>query len=158
VALGATMLAGAKSIVEQEEIALAVAGRDPLGTFGFIAVSIAATFSASSAINATVFATARLAESAARDGELPELFARRGARDVPWFGTLVISGVAAIFVLFGTISGLVESASLVFLLIFALVNGLAIHCRAGARAIAMFGLAGSLGGAVMLVLYLAGFV
>lgn len=158
VALGATMLAGAKSIVEQEEIALAIAGRDALGTFGFIAVSIAATFSASSAINATVFATARLAESAARDGELPELFARRGARDVPWFGTLVISGVAAIFVLFGTISGLVESASLVFLLLFALVNGLAIHCRAGARAIAMFGLAGSLGGAVMLVLYLAGFV
>lgn len=98
VALGATMLAGAQAIVAQEEVALAIAGREALGLAGFLAVSLAATFSAGSAINATVFATARLAESAAQDGELPSLFSRRDARDVPWFGTIVISGAAIMLV------------------------------------------------------------
>lgn len=158
VALGATMLAGAPAIVDQEEVALALAGREAFGLAGFVAVSIAATFSAGSAINATVFATARLAESAARDGELPELFARRDERDVPWFGTLVISGVAIALVLVGNIAGLVEAASLVFLLIFALVNWLAIHRHAGARWIAAIGLAGSIAGATMLLSYLTGLV
>lgn len=158
VSLGATMLAGAPSIVEQEEVALALAGREALGLAGFIAVSIAATFSAGSAINATIFATARLAESAARDGELPELFARRDERDVPWFGTLVISAAAIALALFGDIAGLVEAASLVFLLIFALVNWLAIHRKAEAFWIAAIGLAGSIAGAMMLLSYLLGLV
>lgn len=158
VAVGATMLAGAPAIVEQEEVALALAGREALGLSGFIAVSIAATFSAGSAINATVFATARLAESAAQDGELPKLFASRDERNVPWFGTLVISGTAIVLVLLGDIAVLVEGASLVFLLVFALVNWLAIHRKAGKRWIALAGLAGSFAGAAMLLLYLLGFV
>ncbi len=158
VALGATMLAGAPAIVDEAEVALALAGREALGLVGFIAVSIAATFSAGSAINATVFATARLAEQAARDGELPALFARRDERNVPWFGTLVISGVAIVLVLVGDIAGLVEGASLVFLLVFAVVNALAIHHSAGRRWVAVLGLSGSIAGAAMLVLYLAGIV
>lgn len=154
VALGAGMLAGADSIVANKEVALAIAGRDALGAFGFIAVSVAATFSAGSAINATVFATARLAEQAAQDGEMPSLFASRDARDVPWFGTLVISGLAIVLVLVGGIQQLVEGASFVFLLVFALVNWLAIVRKAGRRWIALTGMAGSLGAAVMLVLHL----
>ncbi|MCB2067267.1 MAG: APC family permease [Erythrobacter sp.] len=158
VSLGATMLAGAPAIVAEAEVALALAGRDALGLAGFVAVSVAATFSAGSAINATVFATARLAETAAKDGELPRLFASRDARDVPWFGTLVISGAAIVMVLLGNIAGLVEGASFVFLLVFGLVNALAIHHRAGKAWIAMVGLAGSLAGAAMLLLYLCGIV
>lgn len=156
VALGAGMLAGADAIVANKEVALAIAGRDALGVVGFIAVSVAATFSAGSAINATVFATARLAEQAAQDGEMPELFARRDERDVPWFGTIVISGLAIVLVLVGGIEQLVEGGSFVFLLVFALVNWLAILRKVGRRWIALVGLAGSLGAAVMLVLHLAG--
>ncbi|MXO59129.1 amino acid permease [Altererythrobacter salegens] len=156
VALGAGMLAGAQSIVENKEVALAIAGRDALGLFGFIAVSIAATFSAGSAINATVFATARLAEQAAQDGEMPALFARRDERDVPWFGTIVISASAIILVLVGGIEQLVEGGSLVFLGVFSLVNLLAILRKAGKRWIALVGLTGSLSAALLLTLHLAG--
>lgn len=156
VSLGATMLAGASAIVGEAEVALALAGRQALGVAGFIAVSVAATFSAASAINATVFATARLAEQAARDGELPPLFAARDNRNVPWFGTLVISGAACVMVLLGNISGLVEGASFVFLLVFALVNWIAWHRHAGHRWVSLCGLAGSLSGAIMLVLHLSG--
>lgn len=155
VSVGATMLAGAEQIVAEKEVALALAGREALGPAGFIAVSIAATFSAGSAINATVFATARLAEQAAKDGELPSLFAARDERNVPWFGTLVISGAAAVMVLAGDIAGLVEGASFVFLLVFGLVNAIAWHRRSGKRWIAALGLSGSLGGAAMLILYLS---
>lgn len=158
VALGAGMLAGANQIVTHEEVALAIAGREALGTFGFIAVSVAATFSAGSAINATVFATARLAEQAAQDGEMPALFARRAPLDVPWAGTVLISAAAGVMVLVGGIEQLVEGASFVFLLVFALVNWIAIHRRAGSRAVAMVGLIGALAGAMMLVCYLTGLV
>ncbi|HTN15267.1 MAG TPA: APC family permease [Sphingomonadaceae bacterium] len=158
VALGAGMLAGANEIVAKEEVALAIAGREALGTFGFYAVSLAAVFSAASAINATVFATARLAEHAARDKELPEIFARRGKRDVPSAATLLISAVAAVLVTVGGIQTLVEGASFVFLLIFALVNAIAFIRSAGSRWVAVVGFAGSLSAAVMLVLYLLGFV
>ncbi|MBX7499962.1 APC family permease [Qipengyuania sp. YG27] len=158
VALGAAMLAGAPEIVRREEVALAIAGREALGQTGFLAVSLAAVFSAGSAINATVFATARLALGAARDGEMPALFARLDGSGVPWFGTLVISGAAIVLTVVGGLEVLVEGGSFVFLSIFALVNGIAWHRRAGRRWIAAVGLAGSLVGVVMLVLYLAGIV
>lgn len=155
VALGATMLAGAPEIVKREEVALAIAGREALGMVGFVLVSIAATFSAGSAINATVFATARLASGAAKDGAMPKLFSRLDESGVPWFGTLVISGAAIVLVLVGGLQVLVEGGSFVFLSIFALVNALAWHRRAGPRWIAAVGFTGSCAGAVMLVLYLA---
>lgn len=154
VALGAAMLAGAPEIVRQEEVALAVAGRQALGITGFIAVSVAATFSAGSAINATVFATARLARQAAIDGEMPAAFAKLDQSGVPWLGTILISCAAALLVLVGGIEVLVESASLVFLSIFALVNWIAWKRDAGRTWIALIGLSGSLAGALMLVLYL----
>ena len=158
VALGAVMLAGAPAIVRHEEVALAVAGREALGVVGFVAVSIAATFSAGSAINATIFATARLAEHAASEGAMPALFARKDEDGVPWFGTLVISGAAMVLTLVGGIQALVEGGSFVFLTIFALVNIIAWHRGTGPRWIALVGLVGSLAGAIMLVLYLLGAV
>lgn len=158
VALGAAMLAGAPEIVKREEVALAVAGREALGVAGFIAVSIAATFSAGSAINATIFATSRLAERAAREGSMPAVFGRKDKHGVPWFGTLVIAGVAAVLTLVGGIQTLVEGASLVFLIVFAVVNAIGWHLRAGIRWIAAVGFIGSVAGTVMLVLYLAGVV
>jgi amino acid transporter len=158
VAVGAGMLAGASMIVEKKEIALAIAGREAMGAFGFGIVSLAAMFSAASAINATVFATARLAERASRDGEMPAIFARRNDHNVPFAGTLVIAGVAMVLVILGGIQSLVEGASFVFLMIFAMVNAIAINRGVGSRLTASVGLVGSLAAAVMLALYLVGLV
>ncbi len=156
VAVGAAMLAGAREIVTHEEVALAIAGREALGTFGFLAVSLAATFSAASAINATIFGTARLALQAADDGEMPAAFARRDREGAPWAGTVLISVAAMAMTLIGGIEVLVEGASFVFLAIFALVNWIAIERRVPHRWAAFIGLAGSAAGAMMLVLHLAG--
>lgn len=71
VALGVTTLIGADQVVAHQEVALAVAGRQAFGIAGLIVVSIGAAFSTGSAINATLFATARLTYEVAKDGELP---------------------------------------------------------------------------------------
>lgn len=158
VALGAPMLAGAEAIVDRKEVALAEAGRDALGTSGFILVTIAAVFSTASAINATVFATARLARHAARDGEMPAIFAKENRNKVPWVGTVIISIAAAILAVFGGITQLVQWASLVFLLIFGMVNAIALKKDVGWRWLAWAGLAGALAAACVLLAHLAGLI
>ena len=71
VALGTAMLIGADQVVEHQEVALASPGSRPSGPLGLVVVTIAAAFSTGSAINSTLFATARLAHKVAEDGELP---------------------------------------------------------------------------------------
>ncbi|MEJ2507466.1 MAG: APC family permease, partial [Ignavibacteriaceae bacterium] len=58
-------------IVEAKDYALAIAARPFLGQFGFILISIAALLSTTSAINATLYGSARLSYIIAKDGELP---------------------------------------------------------------------------------------
>jgi len=158
VALGTPMLIGADAIIAHKEVALAEAGKVALGGIGFVAVTIAAVFSTGSAINATVFATARLADYAASEKEVPEIFAARNRANVPWFGTLLISAVAAVLAVVGGIVELLEAGSFVFLLVFALVNAIALKRRAGAPLFASTGLIGSLGSAVVLGLFQFGLV
>lgn len=156
VAIGAPMLAGAEQIVAREEIALAEAGRAALGTAGVVAITIAAVFSTASAINATVFATARLAGAAARDGELPAAFARTDSGGVPYVGVLVISGLAMLLAIIGGIEQLVEGASFVFLLVFSLVNAIAWQARVTRFWISGLAAIFALAAAIVLVLYVAG--
>jgi amino acid transporter len=158
VAVGTPMLTGAQAIIDHKEVALAEAGQAALGSVGFVLVTIAAVFSTGSAINATVFATSRLADYAASEGELPAIFARRNGEGVPWFGTIAISTVAAVLATVGGIDQLVEGGSFVFLLVFALVNWVALKRREGHPAFAWFGLIGSFGSALVLVGYQLGLV
>jgi amino acid transporter len=60
-ALGTAMLIGTDQVMQHKEVALAITGRQAFGTTGLIVVTIAAAFSTRSAINSTLFATARLA-------------------------------------------------------------------------------------------------
>ena len=66
VMLGSPMIVGAQSLVENKEIALSIAGKKALGSKGLIIVTIPAAFSTGTAINATLFSTARLMESVAK--------------------------------------------------------------------------------------------
>lgn len=133
VALGTASLIGADRVVEAGEVSLAVAGRRAAGVAGLWLVTVGAAFSTGSAINATLFATARLAGEVARGGELPASFARRDARGVPRRALVVLASAAGVFAVFGSLSDLVESASLAFLFTFTVVCGLAFVERAGSR-------------------------
>ncbi len=156
VALGAAMLVGAPTIVADHEVALAEAGRQALGEFGFVAVTIAAGLSTASAINATLFSTARLSRDVALKGDLPKLFEKVDDGGVPYGGVIIISLVAGALALFGGLENLVQSASFVFLGVFALVNWLCLRLVPEGRSVAGLGMVGAILAAIVLAAHHAG--
>jgi len=157
VSLGAASLVGAAGLVKHGEVALAAAGQQALGTPGLILVGIAAAFSTASAINATLFATARLARRVASDGELPPFFAADNRRGLPGRAISALAAAAIVLALIGDLGRLVEAASLAFLLTFACVNGIAASdSQSGlTRIVGWLGAAGSTAAALALVVRLA---
>ncbi len=139
VALGTVMLIGADQVVQYKEVALAIAGEKAFGTAGLIIVTIAAAFSTGSAINATLFATARLTYKVAEDGELPATLDHKNSAGIPDRAVILLGTAAAVLAAVGTLSALVEAASLSFLFTFAVVCALAFLQRAGSRVITGFG-------------------
>jgi amino acid transporter len=139
VALGTVMLIGAGQVVLHKEVALAIAGQQAFGTVGLMVVTIAAAFSTGSAINATLFATARLTYRVAEDGELPATLDHKNAAGIPNRAVVLLGSAAAVLAALGTLSTLVEAASLSFLFTFAVVCGLAFLQRAGLRIVTGFG-------------------
>ncbi len=130
VAIGATMLVGAQTIVEKQEVAIAVAGREALGLWGLGLATLAAAFSTASAINATLFATARLMHEVAENRELPPVLCHRNEKGIPDRPVMVIGVTGSVLAVVGSLSILVEAASLAFLFTFASVNVIALlQCR-----------------------------
>jgi len=125
VTFGTTMIVGAETLIEQKEVALSVAGKQILGTFGLVVVTIAAAFSTGSAINATLFSTARLMESVAEKKDLPHLFVKENKENIPYYAVLTIAGFAALLAIIGSLGSLVDAASIIFLFTFGTVNFIA---------------------------------
>jgi len=155
VALGAASLAGADNIVKHREVALAVAGEEAWGLTGKILVSVAAAFSTTSAINATLFATARLSRKVADDGDLPKWFCHRNRFGAPDRAVIVLGVGGAILAMLGGLSDLVEAASLAFLVTFATVNVLASIHAGHRRWVGVAGAVGATAAAVGLCVHLA---
>ncbi|MEZ6244056.1 MAG: APC family permease [Phycisphaerales bacterium] len=122
--IGSVMLVGASQIIEHKEVSLSIVGQQALGTTGMVLAGVAAVLSTGSAINATVFATARLAKRVSEDGELPGLFAKENSRGMPIGSILAIGIGGATLAAVGSLTRLVEAASLAFLVTFAIVNAL----------------------------------
>ena len=112
-----------KEIIQYKEYALAVAAKPFLGQAGFLLIGLAALFSTASAINATLFGTARLGMVMATDKALPSAFGfRRKQNNIPWVSLIVITGVTIIFVNLSNLTIISSFASSTFLLLFALIN------------------------------------
>jgi amino acid transporter len=155
VALGTAMLIGADQVVHHKEVALAIAGRQAFGTIGLVIVTLAAAFSTGSAINATLFATARLAHSVAEDGELPAALDHKNVVGIPDRAVIGLGVAAAILAAVGTLTTLVEAASLAFLFTFAVVCSLAFLQRAGLRLATGFGALAATSASIALIVRLS---
>jgi len=132
VTVGAASLVGAGVLVDHQESALAAAGLAAWGRPGLVIVTVAACASAISAVNATLFSVGRLARSAGASGLLPSVFARVNSKQCPVFSIVCLGVATAVLASFSSLRPLVESASLVFLLLFAFVNALAlVELRSG---------------------------
>ena len=110
-------------IARDKEYALAVAARPFLGEAGYLLIGLAALFSTASAINATLFGTARLGKVMAEERELPAAFAFvRRTKGIPWFSLTVITAVTLAFVNLGNLTVIASFSSSTFLLIFFAIN------------------------------------
>lgn len=115
VALGTPMLVRADGEIAHQEVAQALAGGKALDTTGLVIDTIAAAFSTGSAINSTLFATARLASEVIHEGELPAAVDHDNRCGIPDRAVIGLHVMAALFATLGNLSGLVEAASLSFL-------------------------------------------
>lgn len=125
VGLGATMLGGAASLISYKEIALSITAQKVMGATGVVIMTIAAGFATAAAINSTLFSTANLSKSIAKKNELPDWFNHTNGNDVPDRSIILLGALAGTLAVLGSLSALVEAASLVFLCTFGIVNWLA---------------------------------
>jgi amino acid transporter len=110
-----------EKIVGAKDYALAEAARPFLGTFGFTLIAVAALLSTLSAINATLYGSARLAYAIAKDGELPELLEKK-IWGRPLEGLLITAGLALALANLADLSSISMMGSTGFLLVFMVVN------------------------------------
>jgi amino acid transporter len=117
-------------ISRYKEYALALAAKPFLGKSGFMMIGLGALLSTASAINATLFGTARLGMVMAQESELPQVFSHKErTKDIPYVSLLFITASTLFFVNILDLTIISSFASSTFLLIFAAINLSAIRLR-----------------------------
>jgi amino acid transporter len=113
-----------------KEYALAVAAKPFLGHAGFLLIGLGALLSTASAINATLFSTARLGLVMAQEKAVPKLFSHKErTKDIPYVSLIAITMVSILFVNTMDLTIISSFASSTFLLIFASINLAAFRLR-----------------------------
>lgn len=108
-------------ISKTADYALAAAAAPFAGSIGFTIMVLAALFSTSSAINATLYGGANVSYLMAKKGELPDFFDRRLWLDGKE-GLLLTSVLVILLILFLNLSSVAMMGSAAFLIIYAGVN------------------------------------
>ena len=108
-------------IAQTADYALAAAAEPFAGAIGFTIIAIAALFSTSSAINATLYGGANVSYLMAKKGELPKFFNRKSWHDSRE-GLLITSAIVILLIVLLNLSNVVMMGSSIFLLVYAGVN------------------------------------
>ncbi|MDX1671576.1 MAG: APC family permease [Balneolaceae bacterium] len=132
-------------IMQNKETALAELAQPILGRFGVVIVLVAAVLSTSSAILATIFAVARLARRIAQDGQLPGSLTKKISGGIPVYFTVLIAILAIVIQFFGNLHQITTYSSLVFLIVFSVVNYIGYHIEIFSGWKNLFPLLGSAG-------------
>ncbi len=109
------------SLVHARDYALAVAARPELGSAGFAMIAVAAMLSTASAINATLYGSARLTYTIARSRELPAQL-ERPIWNEPLEGLFITAGATIVLANLLNLESISTMGSAGFLIIFAVVN------------------------------------
>jgi amino acid transporter len=121
VTIGAQMLVPDAVLIAGKEAAFVEVGRAALGEAGRWAAIVGAVFATGSAINATLFSTARLVRDAARTGEVPSGLGRE-SRGLPITALAVIAAAGAVLAMLPGITSVIVFGSASFLAVYAMVN------------------------------------
>ncbi len=93
-----------------------------LAPFGGVLVTLAAIFSSTSALNATLFSSTRVSFAMSRDGFLPKKLMRISKNKVPDIALACSSAIVLIAVLLLDVEAVAAAADIMFLLLFMLIN------------------------------------
>ena len=104
-------------LIADKEYALAAGAAKFLGSWGHIIVILGALLATSSAISGTLFGASRLMAVIARDGYLPAILARKIKFYIPANAIILMSLMAFILVLSGTLQVILEFGSITFILV-----------------------------------------
>ena len=110
-----------EQVVKYKDYALAVAAEPFLGKFGFVLIGIAALLSTASAINATLYGSARVSYLVAKLGALPKSLSKKVWREGTE-GLLILAVLTIFFATFFNLENISVAGSFGFLSIFAAVN------------------------------------
>lgn len=113
-------------IAEVKDYALAEAARPAMGQVGFTLVALSALLATFSAINATLYGSARLGFTLAKDGEMPEMLERKVWNE-PVAGVLTAGGLSLLVANLVDLRSIAMIASGGFLLVFAATNAAAVR-------------------------------
>ncbi len=108
-------------IKQTADYALASAAQPFAGAIGFTIIVIAALFSTSSAINATLYGGVNVSYLMAKKGELPKFFNRKSWHDSRE-GLLITSTIVILLIVLLNLSNVVMLGSSIFLLVYGGVN------------------------------------
>jgi hypothetical protein len=121
VTLGSQMLVSDDLIVAQREVAFAAVGEQALGLVGRALAVGGAVLATSSAINATLFSTARLVRDLTTRDELPQVLGRT-RRGLPTTAMWLLAVLGGGLAMAPGIEQLLAFGSVTFLTVFALIN------------------------------------
>jgi amino acid transporter len=141
------------AIAAARDYVLAEAAKPFLGQAGFVMITVAALLSTASAINATLYGSARLSYTIARDGELPSVLEKK-VWNRPAEGLLVTTGAALLVANLFDLSSISTMGSAGFLIIFGAVNGAAFKLAGEmdrGRALPLLGIVGTTLALIVLV-------
>ncbi len=121
-------------IAAAKDYALAAAARPFLGHFGFVLIAVAALLATLSAINATLYGSARVSYIIARDGELPSQLEKK-IKGRPLEGLILTGLISLLMANLLDLSSISTMGSAGFLIIFAAVNlaNATLHKKTGSR-------------------------
>jgi len=118
-----------QEIAKAADFALAEAASTSLGQAGFTLVALSAVLATFSAINATLYGSARLSFTIASEGQLPKTLERRTWNQPIGLHITAVAGLIVAIAL--PLAGISSIASAIFLAVFAAVNAAAFHTHGG---------------------------
>ncbi len=121
------------SVLKYRDYVLAIAAEPILGKIGFLLIVLAALLSTSSAINATLYGTARMSYMVAKFGQLPKEIEKRVWKNA-YEGLLIIAGISLLLANLIDLESIAIMGSLGFLIIFTFINLAAIKLRKNIKA------------------------
>ncbi|MCD6190876.1 MAG: amino acid permease, partial [Sulfurimonas sp.] len=115
-AIGAIVAIPFDDIIQNQEYALAAGAHQVLGHWGSDFVVTGALLATSSAISGTIFGASRQVTVIAQDGYFPSFLAKR-KNNIPVYAILMMSTLAFMLIIAGSLKVILEFGSVTFLLV-----------------------------------------